>query len=137
MCRTRPHTDPVTLGTTIRAQSWWPSCLASPEGPFPATLTLFLIRCGHMFCLDNAVSRCLCLSVSYINLIWGLSTPRSIYLARPRREPASIFIKHQPAQRKRRSEGLLYELLRLKSFSYYLSVTSSIPFLPFPSLFFF
>lgn len=88
-----------------------------------------------MFCLDNAVFPLPLVSVSYIGLIGGPSTLHNIYLAGAQQRE-SLYLHQTPVSRGKETDGLLYELLRLKSFSYYLSFTSSIPFLPFPSLFF-
>lgn len=119
----------------VAVQSDLLSCLASLRA-FPAILTLFLMRsCSDllpMFCPGNAVPL---VNVSYIGLIWGLSTAHNIYLSGTQTRE-SLYLHQTPVSREKRGiEGLPYELLRIKSFSYYLSFPPSIPFSSFLFLF--
>lgn len=94
-----------SLGATI---SELLSCLASLRAP-PATLTLFLIpSCSAlpsspMFCLGNAVFPLPLVSVSYIGLIRGLSTPHNIYLAGAQQRE-SQYLHQTPVSREKKGD---------------------------------
>ena len=101
-CHSNLVSDPVLLRSPLLCSAW-----VMPYSPLPP-------------------GKCL--------IYWPYRRPiyrTTFTLLEPSREKVCIFIKHQSAEKKKGGiEGLLYELLRLKSFSYYLSFPSSIPFSP-------